>query len=229
MLYPFFDPTYLILIPAIILSMWAQMKVNGTFNKYSKIPNRIGYTGAQVASMIMNKKGIYDVRVEVVNGKLSDHYDPVNKVVRLSQEVYYGNSLSALGVAAHEVGHVQQDSEGYAALKFRHSLFPVVNISNSASWILFFIGIFFSMPSLVTIGIILFSIVVLFQVVTLPVEFNASNRAIKDLESMGILASDEVISAKNVLSAAALTYVAATLMAISQLIRLVAISNRNSD
>ena len=229
MLYPFFDPTYLILIPAIILSMWAQMKVNGTFNKYSKIPNRIGYTGAQVASMIMNKKGIYDVRVEVVNGKLSDHYDPVNKVVRLSQEVYYGNSLSALGVAAHEVGHVQQDFEGYAALKFRHSLFPVVNISNSASWILFFIGIFFSMPSLVTIGIILFSIVVLFQVVTLPVEFNASNRAIKDLESMGILASDEVISAKNVLSAAALTYVAATLMAISQLIRLVAISNRNSD
>ncbi|MGL4451556.1 MAG: zinc metallopeptidase [Sarcina sp.] len=229
MLYPIFDPTYIILIPAILLSFWAQIKVNGTFNKYNKVPNRIGYTGAQVASIIMNKKGIYDVKIEAVNGKLSDHYDPVNKVVRLSQEVYYGNSLAALGVAAHEIGHVQQDFEGYGALRFRHTLFPVVNISNSLSWVLFFVGLIFSIKPLITVGIILFSIVVLFQLVTLPVEFNASNRAIKDLEGMGILASDEVIGAKNVLSAAALTYVAATLMAISQLIRLIAISNRNSD
>ena len=229
MLYPIFDPTYIILIPAILLSLWAQAKVNGTFNKYNKVPNRVGYTGAQVASMIMNKKGIYDVRLEVVSGRLSDHYDPINKVVRLSEDVYYGTSLAALGVAAHEVGHVQQDFEKYGPLKFRHSIFPAVNLSNSLSWILFFAGLVFSIKPLITAGIILFSLVVLFQLVTLPVEFNASNRAIKDLENMGILAQDEVYGAKNVLSAAALTYVAATLMAISQLIRLIAISDRNSD
>lgn len=229
MLYPLWDPTFIILIPAVLLSLWAQMKVSGTFNKYSRVQNRIGYTGAQVANMILNKKGIYDVRIEVTGGKLSDHYDPTHKVVRLSQEVYYGNSLSALGVAAHEVGHVQQDYEGYSALRFRHALFPVVNFSSTLSWVLFFIGIVFSFEKLTTIGIILFSVVVLFQLVTLPVEFNASRRAITDLDSMGILAKDEIGGAKSVLSAAALTYVAATLMAISQLLRLIAISNRDRD
>ncbi|MGL5634868.1 MAG: zinc metallopeptidase [Sarcina sp.] len=229
MLYPILDPTLIILVPAVLLSLWAQYRVNGTFNRYNKVPNKIGYTGAQVASMILNKKGINGVRIELVNGRLSDHYDPIHKVVRLSPEVYQGTSLAALGVAAHEIGHVQQDFEGYAALRFRHSMFPVVNFSSSISWILFFIGIVMSMKSLVWIGIILFAVVVLFQLVTLPVEFNASNRAIKDLENMSILADDEITGAKNVLSAAALTYVAATLMAISQLIRLIAISNRNSD
>lgn len=227
MFFPIFDPTYIILIPAILLSIYAQFKVSSTFNRYKTVASRSGYTGAQVASMILSKAGIYDVKIEVVGGNLSDHYDPVAKVVRLSQDVYYGTSLSALGVAAHELGHVQQDHEGYAALRFRHSIFPVVNFSSSISWILFFVGIIFSIPALVKIGILLFVVVVIFQLVTLPVEFNASNRAIKDLRSMGILYEEEVEGTKQVLGAAALTYVAATLMAISQLLRLIAISNRD--
>lgn len=229
MFLPYFDPTYAILIPAIILSMWAQYRVSSTFNNYKKVQSRSGYTGAQVAMMLLNRAGIYDVKIEVVGGNLSDHYDPAAKVVRLSNDVYYGNSIAAIGVAAHEIGHVQQHHEGYGALNFRNSLFPVVNFSTSASWIIFFIGILFSVPILTKAGIILFAVVVLFQLVTLPVEFNASNRAIKNLSSMGILVGNEVDGAKNVLSAAALTYVAATLMAISQLLRLIAISGRNSD
>lgn len=229
MLYPIFDSTFIILIPAIILTLWAQIKVNGNYSRYSKVPNKIGYTGSQVAQKIMNSKGIFDVKIEITEGKLSDHYDPVHKVVRLSREVYYGSSLAAIAIAAHEIGHVQQDFEEYKALKFRHEIFPVVNISSNLSMILFFIGIIFTMPILTTIGIILFSVIVVFQLVTLPVELNASKRAITDLESMGIIANDEIQGTKNVLSAAALTYVAATLMAITQLLRLIILSNRNRD
>ncbi|MGL4990394.1 MAG: zinc metallopeptidase [Sarcina sp.] len=229
MLYPMFDSTFIILIPAIVLTLWAQMKVNGKYSKYSKIPNKIGYTGAKVAQLIMNRKGIFDVKIEVTEGKLSDHYDPVHKIVRLSREVYFGSLLASLAIAAHEIGHVQQDFEGYKALKFRHEIFPVVNISSNLSMILFFIGIIFTIPMLTIIGIILFSVIVLFQLVTLPVEFNASKRAITNLESMGILEKDEIQGTKNVLSAAALTYVAATLIAITQLLRLIILSNRNRD
>ncbi|WP_419867340.1 zinc metallopeptidase [Clostridium perfringens] len=230
MFYPYYiDPTYLILIPAILISAWAQFKVSSTFNKYSTVRSINGYTGAQVARILLNDAGLQEVEIQQVQGRLSDHYDPRAKVLRLSSDVYGSTSVASIGVAAHEVGHAIQDKESYSALVFRNAIVPVVNFSSSLSWILFFIGILLSYSTLVTIGIILFSVVVLFQLVTLPVEFNASSRALKLLEARGILYDKEVEGARKVLSAAALTYVAATLMAVLQLVRLIAISNRNSN
>ncbi|MBI6037764.1 zinc metallopeptidase [Clostridium perfringens] len=230
MFYPYYiDPTYLILIPAILISAWAQFKVSSTFNKYSTVRSINGYTGSQVARILLNDAGLQEVEIQQVPGRLSDHYDPRAKVLRLSSDVYGSTSVASIGVAAHEVGHAIQDKESYSALVFRNAIVPVVNFSSSLSWILFFIGILFSYSTLVTIGIILFSVVVLFQLVTLPVEFNASSRALKILEARGILYDKEVDGARKVLSAAALTYVAATLMAVLQLVRLIAISNRNSN
>ena len=230
MFYPYYiDPTYLILIPAILISAWAQFKVSSTFNKYSTVRSINGYTGAQVARILLNDAGLQEVAIQQVPGRLSDHYDPRAKVLRLSSDVYGSTSVASIGVAAHEVGHAIQDKESYSALVFRNAIVPVVNFSSSLSWILFFIGILLSYSTLVTIGIILFSVVVLFQLVTLPVEFNASSRALKLLEARGILYDKEVDGARKVLSAAALTYVAATLMAVLQLVRLIAISNRNSN
>ena len=230
MFYPYYiDPTYLILIPAILISAWAQFKVSSTFNKYSTVRSINGYTGAQVARILLNDAGLQEVEIQQVPGRLSDHYDPRAKVLRLSSDVYGSTSVASIGVAAHEVGHAIQDKESYSALVFRNAIVPVVNFSSSLSWILFFIGILLSYSTLVTIGIILFSVVVLFQLVTLPVEFNASSRALKLLEAIGILYDKEVYGARKVLSAAALTYVAATLMAVLQLVRLIAISNRNSN
>lgn len=230
MFYPYYiDPTYLILIPAILISAWAQFKVSSTFNKYSAVRSINGYTGAQVARILLNDAGLQEVEIQQVPGRLSDHYDPRAKVLRLSSDVYGSTSVASIGVAAHEVGHAIQDKESYSALVFRNAIVPVVNFSSSLSWILFFIGILLSYSTLVTIGIILFSVVVLFQLVTLPVEFNASSRALKLLEARGILYDKEVEGARKVLSAAALTYVAATLMAVLQLVRLIAISNRNSN
>ena len=230
MFYPYYiDPTYLILIPAILISAWAQFKVSSTFNKYSTVRSINGYTGAQVARILLNDAGLQEVEIQQVPGRLSDHYDPRAKVLRLSSDVYGSTSVASIGVAAHEVGHAIQDKESYSALVFRNAILPVVNFSSGLSWILFFIGILFSYSTLVTIGIILFSVVVLFQLVTLPVEFNASSRALKILEAGGILYDKEVDGARKVLSAAALTYVAATLMAVLQLVRLIAISNRNSN
>ena len=230
MFYPYYiDPTYLILIPAILISAWAQFKVSSTFNKYSTVRSINGYTGAQVARILLNDAGLQEVEIQQVPGRLSDHYDPRAKVLRLSSDVYGSTSVASIGVAAHEVGHAIQDKESYSALVFRNAIVPVVNFSSSLSWILFFIGILLSYSTLVTIGIILFSVVVLFQLVTLPVEFNASSRALKILEARGILYDKEVEGARKVLSAAALTYVAATLMAVLQLVRLIAISNRNSN
>lgn len=230
MFYPYYiDPTYLILIPAILISAWAQFKVSSTFNKYSTVRSINGYTGAQVARILLNDAGLQEVEIQQVPGILSDHYDPRAKVLRLSSDVYGSTSVASIGVAAHEVGHAIQDKESYSALVFRNAIVPVVNFSSSLSWILFFIGILLSYSTLVTIGIILFSVVVLFQLVTLPVEFNASSRALKLLEARGILYDKEVEGARKVLSAAALTYVAATLMAVLQLVRLIAISNRNSN
>lgn len=230
MFYPYYiEPTYLILIPAILISAWAQFKVSSTFNKYSTVRSINGYTGAQVARILLNDAGLQEVEIQQVPGRLSDHYDPKAKVLRLSSDVYGSTSVASIGVAAHEVGHAIQDKESYSALVFRNAIVPVVNFSSSLSWILFFIGILLSYSTLVTIGIILFSVVVLFQLVTLPVEFNASSRALKLLEARGILYDKEVDGARKVLSAAALTYVAATLMAVLQLVRLIAISNRNSN
>jgi len=216
-------------VPALILSIWAQSKISSTFNKYSKIYSSKGYTGSEVARMILDSNGLVDVRIERVAGNLTDHYDPRDRVLRLSEKVYSSTSVASIGVAAHEVGHAIQHQQDYRRLIIRNNIVPVVNISSSASWIIFFIGIIMGLPLLTNIGIVLFSAVVLFQLITLPVEFNASNRAIKILEDKSILYENEIVGAKKVLSAAALTYVAATLTAISQLLRLMALSNRRND
>ncbi|MBU3142136.1 zinc metallopeptidase [Clostridium sp. CF012] len=220
----FFDSTMIILLPAIIISALAQFKIKASFSKYSKVNSANGYTGAQVARMLLDDAGLFDIPVELVRGKLTDHYDPSKRIMRLSGEVYNGTSVAAIGVAAHETGHALQDKERYAPLKIRNAIVPAVNFSSNASWLLFLIGIILSVPILVNIGIVLFSAVVVFQLITLPVEFNASSRALNILESKSILYGNEIKGAKSVLSAAAMTYVAATLMAISQLIRLLLLS-----
>lgn len=223
----FFDPTMIILIPAIIISFWAQTKVNSAYSKYSEVRTMNGYTGQQIARMMLDDAGLFDVRIEVVNTKLGDHYDPSSRILRLSPDVYAGGTISSAGIAAHEVGHAIQHKEKYKPLTIRNSIVPVVNISSNASWILFFIGLVLGFKGLTMLGIVLFSAVVVFQLITLPVEFDASTRALNILKSRGILYGDETKGAQKVLDAAAMTYVAATLMAISQLIRLIAISNRD--
>lgn len=220
----FYDWTFIILLPAIVISAIAQIKIKSTFSRYSKVSNINGYTGAQVARMLLDDNGLFDVPVELVRGKLTDHYDPSRRVLRLSDEVYSGNSVASVGVAAHETGHAIQHSKKYFPLVFRNSIVPVVNFSSNASWILLLLGMFTRTAGLINIGIILFSAVVLFQLITLPVEFNASNRALNILKSKNVLYGDELKGAKSVLSAAALTYVAAALMAMLQLLRLILIS-----
>lgn len=229
----YFDPTMLILIPAILLASFAQMKVSSAYTKYSNIPNQKGMTGAQVAKELLERQGIYNVSIEMVEGRLSDHYDPRANVVRLSRENYSSSSIAALSVAAHEVGHAIQHSKGYAPLSFRTALVPIVNISSNLSWPLIFIGLLFGFSGnsiLLKIGILLFCFVVLFQLITLPVEFNASKRANEMLEDYGFLSSSEISGSKNVLNAAALTYVAAAATSVLQLVRLLLIlNNRERD
>ena len=228
MYYPFyFDRTMLILLPALLISFWAQSKINSTYNKYKNVRTLNGYTGEQVARMMLNEAGLSFVNIEMVNTRLGDHYDPTSKVLRLSPEVYGGTSIAAAGIAAHEVGHAIQHKESYKPLILRNSIVPVVNFGSSISWVLFVIGLFMGNNLLVNLGIILFSGVVVFQLVTLPVEFNASSRALNILDKRGILYGNEVSDARKVLGAAAMTYVASALMAISQLLRLIAISKRN--
>lgn len=222
----YYDSTFIILIPALLISVYAQFKVSSTFNKYSEVKSNQGYSGAQVARMLLDASGLYHIPVELVNGRLSDHYDPKNKVMRLSHDVYYGTSVASIGVAAHETGHAIQHKENYAPLGFRTAIVPLVNFSSNASWIIFILGFVLGIGGFISLGIILFSAVVIFQIVTLPVEFNASSRALTILETRGILYGDELKGAKSVLSAAALTYVAAALMSISQLIRLLIMSER---
>lgn len=227
MFYGFFN--FGILIPALIVSFWAQMKINSTFEKYSRVHSMNGYTGAQAARMILENSGLYDVPVEIISGRLSDHYDPSHRVLRLSHDVFYGTSVASIGVAAHETGHAIQHKLNYAPLTIRNSIVPIVNLSSNLSWGLFFIGIVLRWANLINLGIILFSAVVIFQLITLPVEFNASRRALIILKNKAILQGDEINGAKSVLDAAAMTYVAAALMAVSQLLRLILISNRNRD
>ncbi|WP_027623410.1 zinc metallopeptidase [Clostridium lundense] len=225
----YWNSSIIVLIPALIISAWAQMKITSTFNKYSRINAINGYTGAQVARNLLDSHGLFDVPVEIVNGKLTDHYDPQNRVMRLSSDVYYGSSIAAIGVAAHETGHAFQHQERYSPLIIRNSIVPIVNFGSNASWIIFFLGFFFGLSKLLNIGIILFLGVVIFQLITLPVEFNASNRALAVLENRGILLGEEVNGARNVLKAAAMTYVAAAITAIAQLLRLVILSNSRRD
>lgn len=231
MFYPgfYFDRTMILLLPAIIIAFWAQSKVSSTYKKYRTVRTMNGYTGENVARMMLDSAGLYDVPVVETRGELTDHYDPRSRVVRLSTDIFHGSSIAAAGVAAHEVGHAMQHQEKYKPLVLRTSMAVAVNISSQASIFIFMIGLLFSIPMLTNIGIIFFTVAVFYQIITLPVEFNASRRALKILESRNILYGNEVNGAKNVLSAAAMTYVAAALMSISQLIRLIAISNRNND
>ena len=231
MFYPgfYFDRTMILLLPAIIIAFWAQSKVSSTYKKYRTVRTMNGYTGENVARMMLDSAGLYDVPVVETRGELTDHYDPRSRVVRLSTDIFHGSSIAAAGVAAHEVGHAMQHQEQYKPLVLRTSMATAVNFSSQASIFIFMIGLLFSIPMLTNIGIIFFTVAVFYQIITLPVEFNASRRALKILESRNILYGNEVNGAKNVLSAAAMTYVAAALMSISQLIRLIAISNRNND
>ncbi|SMC21590.1 hypothetical protein SAMN02745134_01362 [Clostridium acidisoli DSM 12555] len=222
----FFDRSFVLLIPAIIISFWAQSKISSTFDKYSRIRNTKGYTGADVARIILDANGLNYVPIEVIPGKLTDHYDPRNKVMRLSPDVFHSNSVAAIGVAAHESGHAIQHKEHYSPLEIRNFIVPAVNFSSNASWIILILGMFLGSPYIIRFGIILFVAVVIFQLITLPVEFDASKRAIRILENRNILYAEELKGAKEVLDAAAMTYVAAALMAISQLIRLIGISRR---
>lgn len=227
------DMSYIILVlPAIILAMVAQSKVQSTFNKFSKVGNVSGYTGAEVAKRIMNLAGVYDVRVEQVRGTLTDHYDPTNKVLRLSDAVYGSQSVAAIGVAAHEVGHAIQHSTGYTFLKIRHAIFPVANIASKAAFPLILIGSVLSIGRgglLINLGIIFFAITTLFAIITLPVEFNASKRAMNILTSEGLLVGNELQGANKVLQAAALTYVASAAVSLAQLLRFIMLFGGRRD
>ncbi|MCC3358344.1 zinc metallopeptidase [Bacillus sp. REN16] len=207
----------------ILIPIYAQIKVKSAYKKYSQIPSSSGMTGAEVARRILDQNGLYDVRIEETPGVLSDHYDPRSKVVRLSTNNYYGNSVAGAAVAAHEVGHAIQDQQNYAFLRFRHALVPVANIGSNFSWILIIAGMIFTMSNLVLFGIIFMAAAVLFQLVTLPVEFNASSRAMHEIVSAGVIRNDEERETKKVLNAAALTYVAAAAVAVLELLRLILI------
>lgn len=224
-----FDPTYILVIVGAVLCLLAQNNVTSTYSRYSRVVSRTGLTGAMAAERILRSNGIYDVRVEHIRGNLTDHYDPSHKVLRLSDSVYGSSSVAAIGVAAHECGHAIQHQTGYVPLKIRASLVPVANLGSTLCWPLIVLGLFFSY-TFVQAGIIMFCTVVLFQVVTLPVEFNASSRALRILEDSGMLYQDEVSSTRKVLRAAALTYVASVASSILQLLRLILLfGNRRDD
>lgn len=221
--YYYFDPTYIVLVPAIIFAFYAQMKVSSAYSRYSRVRNRRGITGAQAARMILDASNLGDVRIEVTRGRLSDHYDPRGRVMRLSQEVYNNPSIAAVSIAAHESGHAVQHGESYAPLKIRNAIVPVVNIASFMSWPLLIIGLFMG-PGTGTlvfdIGVLFFLGVVVFHAITLPVELNASKRAVAQLSSLGIVYPEETAGARKVLSAAALTYVAALATAVLNLVRI---------
>lgn len=227
----YFDPTWILVILGAVLSMAASAKVNSTFNKYSKVRSMMGMTGEDAAKRLLNSQGIYDVTVRSVKGQLTDHYDPRTKTVNLSESVFHSTSVAAIGVAAHECGHAMQDNVGYVPLKLRGAIVPVANIGSQAAFPLIIIGVLIGgMGSpLVNIGLILFSLAVIFQLITLPVELNASRRAITLLDQVGILGGQEVNQTRKVLGAAALTYVAALAASVLQLLRLVILFGGRRD
>lgn len=225
-----FDPTYLLLIIGMLLSLAASARMKSTFATYKKIRSASGLTGAETAQRVLRAAGITDVQVVPISGSLTDHYDPRTKKVCLSEDVYNRTSLAAVGVAAHECGHAVQHAVNYAPLNLRSAIVPVANIGSTLSWPLFLAGLIFSIRPLLTVGIVLFSLAVLFQLITLPVEFNASSRALQMLGSTGILGVEENAGARKVLTAAALTYVAALAASILQLLRLIILAGgRNRD
>src|SRR5665648_783168 len=217
----FFDGTIFILIPSIILTLYAQYKIKTTYLKYSKILAKSGLSGGETAERLLLQNNLSNIKIEPIEGTLSDHYDPKQKKLGLSKEIYYGKSIAAQGIVAHEIGHALQDAKNYFPLSLRSNLVPVSNIGSRMAIPLFLIGFIFSFPGLMDLGIIAFSLAVLFQVVTLPVEFNASKRAVGLLVNANIISDTEVVSVKKVLNAAALTYVAAASVAVFQLLRLI--------
>lgn len=225
----YWDQTIIILIPALIFSLIAQLMVKGAFSKYSGVRNGRGYTGADAARAILDRNGLSYIRIEHINGELTDHYDPSANVIRLSDSVYNNDSVAAVGVAAHEAGHAVQYAEGYGPIKVRSAIIPITQFGSNLSTPLVILGIIFSSNVLITAGILLFCTVVLFQAITLPVEFNASGRALKVLREEHFLDDDEMKGAKSVLTAAALTYVAAMFSALASLARLLLIRNRNNS
>jgi hypothetical protein len=224
----FFDSTIVLLIPVLILAFYAQSKVKGNYQKYRKYRNSANLSGAEVARMILDRNGLHDVAIQPVKGELTDHYDPRKKVVSLSQDIYSGVSISSASIAAHEVGHALQHANNYLPLKIRSSIVPAANIGTQAAFPLFFIGLIFTIPQLMDLGIIFFAAAFLFHVVTLPVEYNASQRAMAELNQGVIYHEQELKGVKAVLNAAALTYVAATLMALVNLVRLILIRGSRS-
>jgi len=226
----YYDWTYILVLVGAVIVLAAQARVKGTFNKYSKIQSRTGMTGEETARRMLNYAGIYDVTIERINGNLTDNYDSSTKTLHLSDSTFGATSVAAVGVAAHECGHALQHAEGYNPLKIRSVLFPAANIGSKFGIPIVILGLFLGYnPILMQIGIWAFSIGVLFQLVTLPVEFNASARAVKLLDNYGILAGEEIVGCKKVLNAAALTYVAAAAAAVLQLLRLVLLSGRRRD
>lgn len=227
-MYPYyygFDYTYFIyILPGLILAFYAQAKISSAYEKYKKIGSSTNLSGAEVAREILDRNGLNYVKINLVNGKLSDHYDPRDKTLNLSRDVYYKNSIASVSIAAHEVGHAIQDSVEYVPLKVRATLVPLANLGTQLSFFLIIFGFFFSV-FFIKLGIALFFFAVLFQIVTLPVEFNASNRAKKELAN-GIISEEDLIGTREVLNAAALTYVASTIVAIGQFLRLLSIFGR---
>lgn len=230
MFYPLFDDTYIVfvLVP-LIISIWASSRVNLTFKKYSSFSNSRGYTASQVVRMILDRNGQSDVAIEKVGGNLTDHYDPKRKVIRLSESVYDSTSVAAIGVAAHEAGHAAQHAQGYTPIKIRNAMAPVVTFASYLAMPMILIGFFMEVAGLVDLAIILYSGSVFFALITLPVEFNASRRAIMSLDDYGILDVEENAAAKKVLSAAAMTYVASLLAAVGSLLRLIVIFGGRRD
>lgn len=220
---------YVLIIVAFILSLWAQFRVKGTFNKWAQVENSTGMTGYDVARRMLDLNGLHDVPIEPVRGALSDHYDPIHRVVRLSEPVYYERSISAISVASHEVGHAIQHKEHYPMLVLRHRIFPVVNFASGIAPFLILGGFLFDALNLIGLGIIFFSVTVAFQLITLPVEFNASNRARDIIVQEGFIQRDEERGVGKVLNSAALTYVAAALISLLELIRYIAIFTSNRD
>lgn len=216
-----FDPTIILVLIGAALSMWASSRVNSTFARYSRVRSMTGLTGAEAARRILNSQGIFDVTVQSVRGNLTDHYDPRTKTVNLSEAVYGQTSVAAIGVAAHECGHAIQDNVGYTPLRLRAAFVPVANLGSKLSWPLILLGLVIGLTPFVEIGIWMFVLAVLFQLITLPVEFNASSRAVRLLDQIGILQGQEVSATEKVLGAAALTYVAAAAASILQLLRLI--------
>ncbi len=221
------DATLLLLIPAVILALWAQMRISSTFRRYSQVSSARGMRASEAARRLLDRFGLNHVAVERVPGSLTDHYDPRSKVLRLSDDVYGSTSIAAIGVAAHEAGHAVQDLQGYAPLRIRNAIVPVTNLGSALAMPLFFLGIIMRIPTLMDLGILLFAGILVFHLVTLPVEFDASSRALRLLGETQVLGTAEIAGARRVLNAAALTYVAATVMAAVQLLRLLLLRGRD--